>query len=1094
MVKHRQFLSGRAAHAFSADQRSRGHVFLEKKKIDIEKSGLSRLVAHVTEERKYEVNIEVDGDSAMSVELRVFCSCLEFRTKHLCPHIWATILTVDEAETELEVPGSGQIKVVADKPETAPPVGKNQKNQPQAIVYVAGQKDKSVEAWRKKLSEVEAAIRQDQKLVESLSYRQKRVWYAINLAVTREKEQLVLELFVQDTQPRGGWGKLRGLRLSAADLKNYAHSEDRSVLGFLLGNQPEFDSSQKKPRFDKVVVDPVFYDILLPKLSSTGRFGVISGEDPDEQPKLIKWDPGAAWRFEMTAIPNDVLGGYHLWGHLRRAKETKDMNDAKLYLPSGLVLFQDKLAKLDAQESFRWLDLLRVQGKIHVPAREKLILTEKLHTLPDLPLADLPEDLRWPEVKVTPKPRLSILQDMEEDEYLRCRIYFSYESVKVAQADTRERIPNMDKKNVMPRHEEFEKSSLEFLKKIGVANQLIPKKDLSMIVGSLLDQNWVVEAEGRPVRKPGEFKAKVNSGQDWFDLSAEIEFGDIKANLPQLLAAAEKGEYFVKLGDGTFGMLPEEWLKSLSTLGELGRESDEKLRFSKSQAVFLDALLSHDDKRLTLQMDKNFKNLRDQLHTLHGVAPMEAPPTFQGTLREYQQQGLGWLHFLKEFHLGGCLADDMGLGKTIQVLCLLEHNRLKQTKGKKAPSIAVVPRSLVFNWTKEAAKFTPDMKVLEYAGKDRASLRKKFKEYDLIVMTYAVLRLDIDHLKEIEFDIALLDEAQAIKNEDSKASEAAKLIQSRHRLAVTGTPIENHLGELWSIFEFTNPGMLGKATSGVFAFLPTQGREIQPEKLQLLSKTLRPFILRRTKSQVLKELPEKTEQTIYCELDKEQRSLYKELQTHYRTSLEKRIKEFGMAKSKIHVLEALLRLRQVACHPGLMDKTRIDDGSAKVDAVLEQVEELISEGHKALIFSQFTQFLGIIRRDLDARGINYEYLDGTTKDRQERVDHFQNDPTCSLFLISLKAGGLGLNLTAADYCYLMDPWWNPAVEAQAIDRAHRMGQKRKVFAYRMIARDTVEEKIMELQKGKRQLADAVISDDASFMTSLSMDDLQVLLS
>jgi len=320
-------------------------------------------------------------------------------------------------------------------------------------------------------------------------------------------------------------------------------------------------------------------------------------------------------------------------------------------------------------------------------------------------------------------------------------------------------------------------------------------------------------------------------------------------------------------------------------------------------------------------------------------------------------------------------------------------------------------------------------------------------------------------------------------------AKASRLIVADHRLALTGTPIENHLGELWSLFEFLNPGMLGRSSN--FGRLAKGGDD--GADLQTIADGIRPFLLRRTKEQVLTELPEKSEQTLYCEMGKKQRKAYDELRDYYRKSLTQTIADKGLAQSKIHVLEALLRLRQAACHPGLVDGKRGDEPSAKLDVLLEQLEEILSEGHKVLVFSQFTSLLAIVKERLATAGITYEYLDGKTRDRKGKVERFQTDEKCPVFLISLKAGGHGLNLTAADYVFILDPWWNPAVEAQAIDRAHRMGQERHVFAYRIICRDTVEERILELQRSKKELADAIVSADNSLISSLTADDLQVLL-
>ncbi len=372
---------------------------------------------------------------------------------------------------------------------------------------------------------------------------------------------------------------------------------------------------------------------------------------------------------------------------------------------------------------------------------------------------------------------------------------------------------------------------------------------------------------------------------------------------------------------GTQGMLPEEWLKRYGGLIELGEQDEDTLKFAPSQALLLDSLLAEQDH---VQVDRQFDKFRQKLRSFAGVEPAQEPKAFSGELRSYQRDGLGWLGFLREFRFGGCLADDMGLGKTVQVLAMLESRRLRRmpTGQKRPPSLVIVPKSLVFNWIDEAARFTPRLRVLDYTGLDRVERLANTDRCDLMVTTYGVLRRDIVQLRETQFDYAILDESQAIKNANSQAAKACRLLQADHRLAMTGTPVENHLGELWSLFEFLNPGMLGR--SRAFNSLAKNGRSRDEDDttLPMLAKALRPFLLRRTKDQVLKELPEKSEQTLHCEMTPKQRKLYDELRDYYRASLAKRVEEVGLKKSKIHVLEALLRLRQAACHPGLIDKKR----------------------------------------------------------------------------------------------------------------------------------------------------------------------------
>jgi len=488
-----------------------------------------------------------------------------------------------------------------------------------------------------------------------------------------------------------------------------------------------------------------------------------------------------------------------------------------------------------------------------------------------------------------------------------------------------------------------------------------------------------------------------------------------------------------------------------------------------------------------------FERARRKLSSFEGIAPVFEPPGFRGELRGYQRDGLGWFRFLREFGFGGCLADDMGLGKTVQVLALLASRGHDRGDAPRT-SLVVAPRSVVFNWLDEAKRFAPTLRALDYTGIGRSATGLATGEYDLVLTTYGTLRRDALTLSRVPFDYVILDESQAIKNAASQAAKATRLLVGRHRLALSGTPIENHLGELWSLFEFLNPGMLGK--SPAFRAWTAGAGDADDLSRQALARAVKPFVLRRTKEKVTPELPARTEQTLWCDLGPVQRRLYDQLRDHYRSSLLAKVSREGLAKSKIHVLEALLRLRQAACHPGLIDDARAGRDSAKLDLLVERLAEVIDEGHKAIVFSQFTSLLALLEPRLGALGtIGIAYLDGATPARQraEAVARFQDDAGCRLFLLSLKAGGVGLNLTAAGYVFLLDPWWNPAVEAQAIDRAHRIGQSKPVIAYRLVARDTVEERILSLQDKKRALADSILSGDESLLRTLTREDLEALL-
>jgi len=814
-----------------------------------------------------------------------------------------------------------------------------------------------------------------------------------------------------------------------------------------------------------------------------------------------------------------------------------------LLLAEGLALSGDRLARLDAHAEFPWIVLLRREGSIDIPAADLPAALEELFRLPAVPSLELPDDLPIEHQRPAPQPRLSLWAPDRRDtgRALEADLAFGYHDLWVAAEDPRSAVVDREDGSLLLRDREAEGRALGLLAELGISMAsaedgpggqdgsadclMVPRAGVAHIVDRLLAEDWRVEAEGEWVRPAGAVRAAIDfvpgSGMDWFELRGEIAFGDQAARLPDLLAAVRRGQELVELGDGSRGMLPRDWVERFARLAELvpeDREADadaesEGVRFLPSQALLLDSLMAGAS---DVEVDTRFADLRQRLQTVHRVEPEDAPDGFRGELRAYQKDGLGWLTLLGELGLGGCLADDMGLGKTIQVLALIEKRRLLAAgDGPKRPSLVVAPRSLIYNWLDEAHRFTPELAALDYTGTGREALRERFAEHDLVITTYGTLRRDVDELSKIVFDYAILDEAQAIKNAESLTAKAARSLRAEHRLALTGTPVENHLGELGSLFEYLNPGMLGRSSTLGDLLGPrlpsSASKAIAPDREELadLARALGPFILRRTKEEVLPELPPKTEQTLFVTLGAGQRALYEQLKAHFREQLTQRIEEYGLNRSRMHVLEALLRLRQAACHPELLGADFVPDedddnggdgargtkstGSAKLDTLFEQLEEVLDEGHKALVFSQFTKLLGLVRDRLDERGVVYEYLDGQTRDRKARVERFQGDPDCRLFLISLKAGGTGLNLTAADYVFLLDPWWNPAVEAQAVDRAHRIGQDRPVIAYRLIAKETVEEKILALQETKRDLADAVLSAGGSALTKLSAEDLELLL-
>ncbi|MBV6396738.1 MAG: hypothetical protein HFACDABA_02338 [Anaerolineales bacterium] len=600
---------------------------------------------------------------------------------------------------------------------------------------------------------------------------------------------------------------------------------------------------------------------------------------------------------------------------------------------------------------------------------------------------------------------------------------------------------------------------------------------------------------GRINRNAATLRVNITSGIDWFDLQTVVEFGDQQANFHDIRKALKRGENYIKLADGSIGQIPQEWLEKYKHLWGLAEETADGFRVSDLHLSLLDSLLEED---ASIQTPPDLIQRRERFRHFERIAPQPLPKGFAGELRPYQKHGFDWLHFLREYKFGGILADDMGLGKTVQVLTYLqslqEQAEVKPASNNvemKEAHLLVVPKSLITNWQRESEKFTPSLKFLEYMGNFRNKDVSVFDEYDVIITTYGTMLRDIELLRKYKFNHIILDESQAIKNPLAKSAKAARLLHAEHRIVMTGTPVENNTFELWSQFAFLNPGLLGSMDYFKSQFANPIESAGDEKSAETLRKLVYPFILRRTKEQVALELPPRTERIVYTDMDTAQKKFYNQTRERYRAELLGLIESEGMNNARFKVLEGLLRLRQIAVHPALVDK-KYKGEAPKFDVLLETLETLQAENHKALIFSQFVETLKLVKKELDARGIKYIYLDGQTQKRQAKVDEFQNDPSIPFFLISLKAGGVGLNLTAADYVIHLDPWWNPAVEMQASDRAHRIGQDKPVFVYKIIARDTVEEKILQLQEKKRALVKNLIATEASFFKSLTQDDVKGL--
>ncbi|HET6249977.1 MAG TPA: SNF2-related protein [Tepidisphaeraceae bacterium] len=1161
-------------------------ITIEARQKGVKCRGTGNVLITEHDEQYIDATIECGGRFIVNLSrepgsLKFACQCKTYTEERLpCEHVWAALLQADTLGYLIpwELPGpidmtpiDDETIVEEDDVDGSVPIAFDPKSVLSTLLKPArpAPAPEVSDDWRKDFQ----ALRQSLRIKPTTNHAwptSRQLLYVIDLHNTL-RSGLMLELMSQDLKKDGGWSKPRHESLGSEDADRLPDRTDAEIVALLGGAQRDtygyyYNSHERSSRYR---VPEVQYVNVMRRACDTGRCRLRLNQHSDAL-ETLAWDD-AIWEFWLTGKRDEAAGKFVLSGELRNGEMRMSMTEPAVLLHGGMLLTKTHAARLDHNGAFAWISLLRKQGEISVPIAEGEELLKQLLTLPELPRLELPQELQVERVAVIPKPRLRVKKPPTRANFygkpkLQGELSFEYDGHIVPASEEGLGIYQPQLRRVILRDQSLERSARDHLLMLGfreprssyyeeAANYLeLAPSHLPGIIRTLLGENWYVEADGQLYRQPGEFKMEVSSGIDWFELHGNVDFDGQVVALPELLRALRRGEKTVRLDDGTFGVLPEQWLAKFGLLAGMGKEEEDHVRFKKSQVGLLDAMLMAQPE---VKFDEIFLEARKNLAEFTGVKTAEAPPTFVGTLRPYQREGLGWLEFLRRFGFGGCLADDMGLGKTVQVLALLEERRLMRmngtqiqeetrgggdteqegktrgrrdtgTRGKDknsaaassdspasapsvpasprlrgpassstasqrpGPTLVVAPKSLVFNWNEEAGRFAPQLRVLDHTGIGRAKSAAAFDNYDLILTTYGTMRNDIAFLKDVKFDYVVLDEAQAVKNSASESAKAARLLGGEHRLALSGTPVQNHLGELWSLFEFLNPGMLGVASA--FQASGAGGRSVDESARLLLSRALRPFILRRTKAQVATELPQRLEQTIHCELDAAQRKQYNDLKEHYRQSLLTKIAAEGINKNKIQVLEALLRLRQAACHPGLIDKSKVNQTSAKLDALLPQLAEVIDGGHKALVFSQFTSMLAIVRSRLDKEKIRYTYLDGKTRDRQQVVEEFQTDPDCRIFLISLKAGGVGLNLTAAEYVFLLDPWWNPAVEAQAIDRAHRIGQSRQVFAYRLIAKDTVEEKVLQLQSSKRELADAIINAENSVIGKLGKEDLELLLS
>ena len=1087
-----------------------------------------RVSAKVYGHDSYDVVIRVDGKN-----LRVSCSCPYFDDRgNVCKHLWATAVRAEEKKWLTDLPTG--LRVVMDFPDLEDHdlfIVEGRDLRTPFTRSTSVRRSASTPEWLVALSEVTASSARERSLA---ARDDAQLLYILTAPERGTLTELPLVVEKRVRKRNGEWSKPRPSRLTMNDIAHLPDADDRWALSLIYSSSSfprdagSYGYALASQPLSVIYLKSALIDMLLPRLCATGRLRLRQAADlagaakRTEEDIPLEWDGGEPWRFrlaitaaEANATPRSSTGqpGYRVDAMLTRGERRESIHEFML-LTDSIAVLGDVVSPFNPDGGLTWAKQLRERGEIVVPAEARGPLVESIASSP-VQHVDLPDDLQWQERIVPPRFCATIAAPRPYDSACTLDLSVDYEGIR-APMDGGVRLVSPDGRVMYRRNHAAEQDAFVMLKRHGVAgleaeqgeDPFIGARRLPGLVHALVARGWLVDAEGVRYRNVAAPRLHIRSGIDWFEVAAVDDAGAV-VDLPELIKALNAGRRTVTLGDGSIGMLPEKWLEQVAPVLTLGEMREDGLRFKPSQVALLDALLADQPE---VDWDEGFARARGAMQRFEGLRAEDPPPTFHGVLREYQRESLGWMRFLRDFGFGGCLADDMGLGKTVMVLAMLDTRRLDTTRPHR-PSLAVLPRSLLFNWTTEASRFAPQLRILDFAHADRHSAMDAIPATDLVLTTYGTLRRDVPALREFEFDYVILDEAQAIKNAETATSKAVRLLRADHRLALTGTPVENHLGELQSLFDFLNPGLLGRGR--LLDVSKSSDSAAEAEYVARVAKGLRPFFLRRTKEQVAPELPSRTEETLYCEMEGEQRQTYEELRSYYQQMLLKKIERDGLAKSKLQILEALLRLRQAACHTGLLasagavafaraaaDKRipRDKDGengvhsSAKFDLLLPRLAELVQEGRKALVFSQFTSLLALLRKRLDTDDVVYEYLDGQTKDRQARVERFQSDESCRLFLISLKAGGVGLNLTAAEYVFLLDPWWNPAVEMQAIDRTHRIGQTKPVFAYRLVAKETVEERILELQSRKRALADAILDAGTGGLRGLQREDLEQLLS
>ncbi len=924
---------------------------------------------------------------------------------------------------------------------------------------------------------------------------------------------LVTPLTFYKTRPlkKGGFGK--EYQINESNLfqdpyrYHYLDGEDMEILKLLQPMRRQFYPYG-------IHLEGELGTIALKKMLHTGRCYFRQNNTP-----LRFSDERISPQFHWETIDED------------RKKIISNLDPNGVILPTKPLFYidpkTDTLHEIDTEYDAHTLSLMMDTPPVK---REDIdyFMKQAMSVIPDIDLP-IPEEFQCEEIAVKPVPHLSLRNFMHENGHTvhYIELSFLYDGYPIAAIPQKPFFMKEDKKGLIKiiRDTETEKSVMTELEALGFRRieeekqprfYSVPEPNMQVAVerwrlfleeqAELFQQRgWIIEIDPSFDFKfvhPDEItiQTEESATHSWFDLTYEIRLENQKiALLPLVTTLLEEFDspdalppkLNLKLENGAWLHTDSKKIKPiLQTVFELfDRVSENTIRLERHDAHLLEGF---EDAHIRWKGSRELADLSRKLRSFSGIEPVTPAPTLQATLRDYQQHGLNWLNFLHEYRFGGILADDMGLGKTLQALAFLQ--KLKSTGQQQKPTLIVMPTSLIGNWKSEIEKFTPDLSYLALYGSDRAGLFAEAEKYDILLTTYQLCLRDQEKFRQMEFDYIILDEAQKIKNPKAKMTQAIKSFRAENRIALSGTPMENHLAELWSIFDFLMPGFLGTLSFFKQHYQNPIEKAHDMKRQEQLKRKIAPFMLRRTKEDVLEELPEKVEIVQKVTFGTKQALLYENI----RVTMEKRVSEViqskGLARSRITILDALLKLRQICCDPALLSVSEAKKvkESAKRETLFELLEELLAEGRKILLFSQFTSMLDIIETELQHKKINYALLTGQTRKREEAIQKFKSDD-CNLFLISLKAGGVGLNLTEADTIIHYDPWWNPAVENQATDRAHRIGQTKTVFVYKLVVENSIEEKILSLQESKKKLYKGLYNKEEQEQLPLEAEDLIKLL-